>query len=145
MELENIMSQATQDLNNGETRHESRETYAHDDEDVPEREEAQWTKHALSRLNARTSVDRGTPRELSQHASRRRCARQERDPPMSTHESTTTTQDDLTKHTQTTTQGLALCGHIPLDVAVPQWVLARTPTVHWAPEREGRGWPERTT
>ena len=28
MELENMMSQATQDLNNGETRHESREDRA---------------------------------------------------------------------------------------------------------------------
>ena len=48
MELENMMSRATQDLNNGETRHESRGNYAHDHEDVPECEEVQWTKHALS-------------------------------------------------------------------------------------------------
>ena len=54
-----------------------------------------------------------------------RCARQERDPLMSTHDSTTTAQDDLTKHTPTTTQGLALCGHTTLDVTTPQWVPTR--------------------
>ena len=60
---------------------------------------------------------------------------------MSTHESTTTKQDDLTKHTQTTTQGLALCGHITLDVAAPRWVPARTPTVHWGPKGKAVGGP----
>ena len=65
-----MMSQATQDLNNGETRHESRENHAHDHENEPEREEVQWTRHALSRLTARTSVDRGTLRVLNKHTSR---------------------------------------------------------------------------
>ena len=46
MELEHVMSQAAQDLNDGETRHESPEAQAHEHEYVPEREEVQWTKHA---------------------------------------------------------------------------------------------------
>ena len=46
MELEHVMSQAAQDLNDGETRHESREAEAHEHEYLPEREEVQWTKHA---------------------------------------------------------------------------------------------------
>ena len=60
-----MMSQAAQDLNKGETRHETREHHG-----VPEREDVQWTKHTLSRLNARTSVDRATPRELDKHTLR---------------------------------------------------------------------------
>ena len=63
-------------------------------------------------------------------------APQERDPPMSTHESTTTTQDNLTKHTQTTTL-LALCGHVTLDVT------ASSP-VHWGPKGKAVE-PERIT
>ena len=46
MELEHVMSQAAQDLNDGETRHESRKAQAHEHEHLPEREEVQWTKHA---------------------------------------------------------------------------------------------------
>ena len=46
-ELENMMSQAVQVLNNGETRHESRGNFGHDHEDVPEREEVQWTMQTL--------------------------------------------------------------------------------------------------
>ena len=65
-----MMSQAAQDLNNGETRHESRVNHAHDHEDVPEREVVQWTKQTLSRTNVRTSVDRESPRELNKHTSR---------------------------------------------------------------------------
>ena len=40
LELEHVMSQAAQNLNDGETHHESREAQAH------EREEVQSTKHA---------------------------------------------------------------------------------------------------
>ena len=47
MELENMMSQAAQVLNNGETRHEFRGNHGHDHEDVPEREEVQWTMQTL--------------------------------------------------------------------------------------------------
>ena len=46
MELEHVMSQAAQDLNDGETRHESWEAQAHEHEYLPERDEVQWTKHA---------------------------------------------------------------------------------------------------
>ena len=46
IELEHVMSQAAQDLNDGETRHESRKAQAHEHEYLPEREEVQWTKHA---------------------------------------------------------------------------------------------------
>ena len=46
MELEHVMSQAAQDLNDGETRHESWKAQAHEHEYLPEREEVQWTKHA---------------------------------------------------------------------------------------------------
>ena len=46
MELEHMMSQAAQDLNVGETRHESQKAQAHEHEYLPEREEVQWTKHA---------------------------------------------------------------------------------------------------
>ena len=65
-----MMSQAAQDLNTGETRHESREKHAHDHEDLLGREEVQWMKQTLSRLDERTSVDRGTTRELNKHISR---------------------------------------------------------------------------
>ena len=47
MELENRMSKAAQVLNNGETRHESRRNHGHDHEDLPEREEVQWTMQTL--------------------------------------------------------------------------------------------------
>ena len=46
MELEHVMSQAAQDLNDGETRHASRKAQAHEHEYLPGREEVQWTKHA---------------------------------------------------------------------------------------------------
>ena len=46
MELEHVMSQAAQDLNDGETRHESGKAQAHEHEYLLEREEVQWTKHA---------------------------------------------------------------------------------------------------
>ena len=45
MELEHVMSQAAQDLNDGETRHDSWKAQAHEHEYLPEREEVQWTKH----------------------------------------------------------------------------------------------------
>ena len=48
MELEHVMSQAAQDLNDGETRHDSREADAQEHEYPLEREEVQWTKHANS-------------------------------------------------------------------------------------------------
>ena len=43
----------------------------------------------------------------------RRCARQKRHPPMSTHKSTTSTQDDLTKHSQPTTQRVGALSPMP--------------------------------
>ena len=46
MELEHVMSQAAQDLNDGETRHESWKAQAQEHEYLLEREEVQWTKHA---------------------------------------------------------------------------------------------------
>ena len=46
MESEHVMSQAAQDLDDGETRHESRKAQAHEHEYLLEREEVQWTKHA---------------------------------------------------------------------------------------------------
>ena len=48
MELEHVMSQAAQDLNDGETRHESWKAQAQEHEYLLEREEVQWTKHANS-------------------------------------------------------------------------------------------------
>ena len=45
MELEHATSQAAQDLNDGETRHESWKIQAHEHEYLLEREEVQWTKH----------------------------------------------------------------------------------------------------
>ena len=44
-----VMSQAAQDLNDGEPRHESREAQAH------EREEVQWTKHASRSVASSTA------------------------------------------------------------------------------------------
>ena len=46
MELKHVMSQAAQDLDDGETRHESQDAHEHEHEHLPEREEVQWTKHA---------------------------------------------------------------------------------------------------
>ena len=56
MELENMMGQAAQDWNTGETRVETRENHSHDHSDVFEREGVQWTKHtehalAMDRTN----------------------------------------------------------------------------------------------
>ena len=48
MELEHVMSQAAQDLNDGETLHESRKAQAHEHEYLLEREEVQWTKHTIT-------------------------------------------------------------------------------------------------
>ena len=47
MELEHVTSQAAQDLNDGETRHESRkaQAHAHEHEYLHESEEVQCTKH----------------------------------------------------------------------------------------------------
>ena len=55
MELEHVMSQAAQDLNDGETRHESRKAQAHEHEYPLEREEVQWTKHANTRSSRNES------------------------------------------------------------------------------------------
>ena len=68
MELEHVMSQAAQDLNDGETRHESRKAQAHEHEYLPEREEVQWTKHAHA--NTSSSRDGSTARPHKP----RRCA-----------------------------------------------------------------------
>ena len=46
MVLEHVMSQAAENLNDGETRPGSREAQAHEHEYPPEREQVQWTKHA---------------------------------------------------------------------------------------------------
>ena len=46
MELEHVMSQAAQDLNDGETHHVSRKAQAHEHEYLLDREQVQWTKHA---------------------------------------------------------------------------------------------------
>ena len=45
MELEHVMSQAAQDLNDGETRYESWKVQIQEHEYLLEREEVQWTKH----------------------------------------------------------------------------------------------------
>ena len=63
MELEHVTSQAAQDLDGGETRHESRKAQAHEHEYLLEREEVQWTTHVHQendqfvkrRLNSQTS------------------------------------------------------------------------------------------
>ena len=46
MELEHVMNHAAQDLNDGKTRHESRQAQAQEHEYLLEREEVQWTKRA---------------------------------------------------------------------------------------------------
>ena len=54
------------------------------------------------------------------------------------------THDVTTPTTPTNTrQGLALCHRVTLESVAHWWVPARTPTVHWCPDREGCG--RRTT
>ena len=66
MELEHVMSQAAQDLNDGETRHQSQKAQAHEHEYLLEREEVQWTTHVhqetTRKLNCQTS--RGRDRQI---------------------------------------------------------------------------------
>ena len=63
LELEHVMSQATQDLNDGKTRHESRELQAHEHGHPHERERC-------SGRNTRTPVQRETTRKLDSQTSR---------------------------------------------------------------------------
>ena len=63
MELEHVMSQAAQDLEDGETRHESRERQAHEHEHPHECERC-------SGRNTRTPVQRETTRKLDSQTSR---------------------------------------------------------------------------
>merc|ERR1712107_181687 len=55
MELENLIGQAAQGLYSGEARHESRGAHAH--EDFPDRNDVDWMKHTLSRLDAKHVED----------------------------------------------------------------------------------------
>ena len=55
MELENLIGQAAQGLYSGEARHESRRAHTH--EDFLERDDVQWMKHTLSRLDAKHLED----------------------------------------------------------------------------------------
>ena len=55
MEFENLIGQTAQGLYSGEARHESRGAHAH--EDFTERDDVQWTKHTLSRLDAKHVED----------------------------------------------------------------------------------------
>ena len=61
VELEHVMSQAAQNLNDGERRHGSWEAQAHEHDFLPQREQVQWTKHANTsqettrKLNCQTS------------------------------------------------------------------------------------------
>ena len=130
MELENRMSQAAQDLSTGETRHESRENHSPDDEDVPGREEVQWMKQTLSRLNERTSVDRGTTRELSKHISRAR----------STDVHVTRRHEQA--HTNNHTRVGALWSHHPRCDCTPS--LSRQGHERYTAARKGSPWVART-
>ena len=60
MELEHAMSQAAQDLNDGETRHESWKAQSHEHEYLREREKVQWTKH----VNTSSSRDDSRAQQL---------------------------------------------------------------------------------
>merc|ERR1712122_221575 len=55
MELENLIGQVAQGLYSGEARHESRGAHAH--EDFPDRNDVDWMKHTLSRLDAKHVED----------------------------------------------------------------------------------------
>ena len=69
MELEHVMSQAAQDLNDGETRHESWKAQAQEHEYLLEREEVQWTKtHKHQFIKRRLVSSTARPHEP------RRCA-----------------------------------------------------------------------
>ena len=124
MDLKHLMSQVAHDLNDGETRHESREADAH------EHEEVQWTKHA-SRSDS----------EAQQHdlASRGGVV-EERMYARGPHDMSTTSN-------KAQPQGLALCPRCHLA-----WALEGTPVgpgkdthVTLGPEQwRGRGWPTPT-
>ena len=80
MELEHVMSQDAQDLDDGETRHESREAEAR------EHEEVQWTKHA-----SRSDSQAQQPDLTSRGGELEECVYEQRPHDMSTTTYTTQT------------------------------------------------------
>ena len=133
------MSQAEQDLDDGETRHESREPQAHEHEHPHERERC-------SGRNTRTPVQRETTRKIDNQTSRAEkvCPNNAcmNDVHMtSPHDSSRLRSRPLTRHNH---KGLALWWLITLDESSPQGVPARTSTAHWG-RCDGRPWVAQTT
>ena len=139
MEFEHVMSQAARDLDDGETRHESREPQAHEHEHPHERERC-------SGRNTRTPVQRETTRKLDSQTSRAEevCLKNAcmNDVHVTSPRDSSRPRSRPRPPTRHNHKGLALWWLITLDESSPQWVPAMTPTVHWARTREGRGWPE---
>ena len=113
MELKHVMNQAAQDVDDVETRHESREAEAR------EHKEVQWMKHA-SRSDSQAQQPDLTKRGgVLGECVYARCPH---------HRSTTTN----TAQPQRVGAVLPMPSCLGIGGA-PQWVPARTATVHWGP------------
>ena len=115
MELKDVMSQAAQDLDDGETRRESREA------EDREHEEVQWcsgrSRHqgAIRKLNSLTS-------RVEEMCLENACM----------HDVHITGPLSPTQHNHKGWRS-APDAILPGHRRAPQWVLARTPTAHWGP------------
>ena len=97
------------------------------------------SSRSRSPMDTRTPVRQGTSRELLGHTSRaEECAGRKRDPRTSTRLLHDHDHDHL--HDATTRVGALVTRHT--DESSPQWVPARTPTVHWG-RYDGRPWVAR--
>ena len=112
MEIKHVMSQAAQDLDDGETRHESREAEA------PKHEEVQWTKHASRSDSEAQQPDLTSRGGVLGECVYARCPH---------HKSTTT--NTAQPHRVGALLPMPSC----LGIGGHQWVPARTPTVQWGP------------
>ena len=113
MEIKHVMSQAAQDLDDGETRHESREAEAR------EQEEVQWTKHASRNDSQAQQPDLTSRGGVLGECVYARC-------PHHRSSTTNTAQPQWVGAMLPMPSCLGIGGH-------PSGVPARTPTVHWGP------------
>ena len=139
MELEHVMSQASQDLDDGETRHESQEAQAHEHEHPHERERC-------SGRNTRTPVQRETTRKLDNQTSRveevclnNACMN---DVHMTNPRDSSRLDHDHDHLHDTTTKDWRFGGSSPWMSHHPGGSRQGHPRCTGAVTTEGRGWPE---
>ena len=134
MELEHVMSQAKHATNPGKLKLTNTNIYLN--------------AKRCSERNTRTQVHQETTRELNSQTSRAEdvCLKNAcmNDVHMTSPHNNHDHDHDHDHLHDTTTKGLALWWLITLDESSPQWVPARTPTVHWG-RYDGRPWVARST